>query len=279
MVQTPTDTNYQAGQHVFTRDGEKHLVREALPAGRLLVSQMLLVEHYDGEDEEFPSETGKIFAVSELFAKAPVSAIDADIAARRATLDDLTARINAAHSQVYTAERETKQQMEKLAKFPRLARLFDYLDGKITHFVVSDYQHAALIKTWDEFAIYREDGRDKGVKLLTLFGDSKGNTEWRLNHYNDGSGNNKVCQPCTSEEEAKRVVGEWLEAAWLEFKPSHPWFLNGAINSADTYGFPVPQHIRDAAAEHQNDAHRRTIAKLEADLEAARARYAAQVQA
>ncbi|GAM01897.1 hypothetical protein [Sphingomonas parapaucimobilis] len=275
MPQDTQETKMEPGGYAFSRDGAKLYIRELLTDERLLVSPMLTVEHYD-EEEEYPSSTSMVVAASELFAKAPVAAIDADIAERQATLADLNARINAARSEVYTVERDAKQQIEKLANFPKFDRLIDYLDGKITHFVVSDYQHAALIKTWDEFAVYREDGRDKGVKLLTLFGSSNGDTEWRLNDYRDGSGINRVCQPCTSEEEAKRVVGEWLGVAWKKFEPSRPWFIDGAIKSANMYGFPVPQHIRDTSAAHHFEARQRSIAKMEADLAALRARYEAE---
>lgn len=269
------DKEVTPGSYVYSRDGAKLLVRELLSDNRYLVSAMLTVEHYDDEDEEYPSPTGTVVLAGEVSVAPPVAVVDAEIAARQATLAELTDRIKSARIEVYTVEREAKQQLDKLAKFPRFDRLLDFVEGKITHFVCSDYQHAALIKTWDEFAIYREDKRDKGVKLLTLFGSSNGDTEWRLNQYYDGSGSNTVCQPCTSEEEARKVVGEWLEAAWLTFTSDRPWFVSGAIASAKMYGFPVPQEIQDAFEQHRLEAHQRSIAKFEADIAAERARFAA----
>lgn len=264
-----------AGQTVYNRDGEKYLVREVLQEGRVLVSPFLISSGWEGEDHEYAADEARIRLASDLLPDAPTAVIAAEIAAARNQLTELRAQLSDAQWAIMDAGREKAELEKRLAASPKFDRLLDYLDGKITHFVCSGYQMAFEIKTWEELAVYQEDRRDKGVKLLTLFGNSKGDTEWRLNQYRDGSGCNSTVFPCTSEDEARRVIGEQLALAWGEFKPSHPWFLSGAVNSARTYGFPVPTEIADAISRHSAEMHERTIQKMKDDLAAAEARYAA----
>lgn len=267
--------NFQTKQNVFSRDGHKFNVREVLPDGRLIVSPWLQSEGWEGEINEYLSGESSIYLGSEMFAKAPTHIVDAEVDKARSELDSLRSMIDGSRSAVRDAERERKAVIERIAKAPKFERLLDFIEGKITHVVCSEYQHAAVIVPWDKFSAYRErNERDGGIKLLTLFGNTDGNTEWRLNQYRDGSGGWQTCHPCTSEDEALKVVGEWLEAAWAKFDPERPWFLTGAVNSADKYGFTVPEHIRAGCREHVIGNHRRTIEKMEADLAAAREKLA-----
>lgn len=265
---------FTSGQSAYSRDGHKHYIRESLGGGRVLASPYLVIEGYDGEDEEYPADTAAVRLESELTAEAPREAVDAEVAKALADLAEIRQQISKTRGELAVAQREAKAELTVLEKHPKFTRLIDYLEGRITHFVVSDY-YGPQIKTWDELAVYREDKRDKGVKLLTLYGDSKGNTEWNLNTYRDGSGTGHTCQPCLSYEEALEVVGEWIEADFLTFDADRPWTIAGAVKSANLYGKPVPQHIRDALTAHSEAALQRTIDDLAGKLAEAQNKLAA----
>lgn len=106
-------------------------------------------------------------------------------------------------SSARNAEREIEDRLKKLAKYKGLERLEAFIDGKITHFVVIDY-NGVNVKTFEELAVYRQDDRraPDGIKLLTLFGDSKGDLSWRLDQYRVASSSDMEVIPCISEEEA-----------------------------------------------------------------------------
>lgn len=264
---------FKKGQSVYTRDGQKHHVREVLDNGRVLASQFLTFEDYDGS-QEYPSDTANILIASELFPVAPRQVISAEVVAARAELAEIRSQTTAARQEMRDAERDHLGRLERIAKMANLSRLADFIDGKITHFVVAGYQGECSIKTWAEFAVFIEDKREKGLKLLSLFGTPHRGTEWWMNTYSDGSGSNTRCQPCCSEEEALQVVAQWLEEEWAGFNHDRAWFVAGAVQSADRYGKPVPQHIREKLASDAVEAHQRGIAKLEADLAAAREKLA-----
>ena len=273
-VYVSTTTKFTQGQSVFSRDGHKHLVRETLPDGRVLTAQYLFAESYDGECEEYAADTLDIRFADELSAEAPRKAIDEEVAKANATLAVLRQDISKARAELLAAQRDAKQELASLEKYPKFTRLTDYLEGKITHFVVNDYASAYAIKTWEELAVYREDKRDKGIKLLTLYGNSDGNTEWRLNEYRDGSGLSHLCFPFTCYADAETALGGLLEGSWVGFNPKQPWSLAGAVKTADAYGKPVPQHIRDALAAHAVEVQQRKVDKLCSDLDEANAALA-----
>lgn len=269
-----TTTKFTPGQDAYSRDGHKHYVRESLGNGRVLTSPYLLIEGYDGEDEEYPAETAAVRLEAELTAEAPRKAIDAEVAKALAELADIRQQTSKTQAELAAAQREARAELAVLEKHPKFTRLVDYIDGKITHFVINDY-YGPAIKTWDELAVYREDKRAKGVKLLTLFGNSNGDTEWKLDQYPDGSGLGHTCHPCCSLEEAGAVLGQLLESEWLKFSAERPWVISSVINSADTYGKPVPPHIREAVKSHAVQSHQSTVAKLASDLAAAQEKLAA----
>ena len=266
---------YTPGQSVFSRDGQKHYVREILDDQRLLTSPWLISTGYQGDEEEYVADNAQIKLTSEMFSSAPTAVVDGDVAKAQADLAELRSAISAARSEAAAVERERKETLAKIEKAPKFSRLLDFIDGKITHFVVGGYHSLVSIQTWEQFAISQDDHRDKDVKLLTLFGRSNGDTEWRLNPYYDGPGGWVTCRPCCSYEEALAVLGETLEGIWLEFDDRRSWTIAGAIKAADEYGKLVPQHIRAAFKQHQIESHQRAVDKAEADLAAAKERMSA----
>jgi hypothetical protein len=266
--------SFRVGQSVFTRDGQKHYIREMLADDKVLASPFLSFEDYDGS-QEYPADTASVKIARELFPVAPTNVIAADVTSARAELAAVREEINAARDALRDANRERLSQLEVINKQPSLARLVDFLEGKITHFVVEEYQGSCSIKTWKEFAVFIEDRRERGLKLLSLFGTPWKGVEWWMNTYRDGSGTNTKCQPCTSEEEALATVREWIGAAWADFNPERAWCVSGAVKAADNYGVPVPDHIREKLASDAVAASEKAVAKAEDDLAKARAALSA----
>jgi hypothetical protein len=258
----------KAGQTVYTRDGQKHHVREVLDADRVLASPFLTFEDYDGS-QEYPSDTASIKLARELYPVAPTAIISAEVTAAREELASVRAEIRESRDALRVAEAERQQKLGVIQRQPSLQLLVDYLEGKITHFLVEEYQHGISVKTWAEFAVWMEDRREPSVKLLSLFGTPYRGVEWWMNSYSDGTGSYTRCQPCLSEEDALQAMDQWLEEAWKDFIPERPWFVEGAVKAADKYGKPVPDHIRKALREHVEAARLRQVEKLKVDLAAA----------
>src|SRR5262249_25554574 len=136
-------------------------------------------------------------------------------------------------------EREIANRQTRIRTHEALKRLDDFLAGNITHAVRARYSGIS-IGTFAE--VFEEGGRyDKGVKLLTLFGDKKCGLSWHLNDYRDGSGSYTEIFPCTSLEDAKAVAQSKLDALFdLARRGERVSYLSEHIASALKDGLAVP---------------------------------------
>ncbi len=104
--------------------------------------------------------------------------------------------------QIATAERRLADAIARASSIPALSRIHQFIDGKVTHFVLEEYGQIQ-IEAQAKSGKPDYNGRvPDEFKLLTLYGASKGDLSWKINRYNDGSGHSFTCVPCTSYEEA-----------------------------------------------------------------------------
>lgn len=85
------------------------------------------------------------------------------------------------------------------------------------------------------------------MRLLTLYGMSKGNLEWKLNQYSDGSGNNATTvHPCCSYEEAIEKLTEILNSKVSKQLESGKISEDYITKAAKRYNITLPQEYIDA---------------------------------
>lgn len=110
-------------------------------------------------------------------------------------------------------------------------------------------------------------------KLLSLFGRSDGDLEWRLNQYSDGSGCGSTVYPCTSYDQALDIVREWFaEKAKTDLenmdkdrgnKPSL-----SIIEKAKEYAITMPDEYIKSAHEIDKKLRANKIKKLQEEINA-----------
>ena len=151
----------------------------------------------DYEDHDSPR------IVAEVFNAPPRAKFDTQIAQLKAKCEALEARHSSLAQQVRQSEEKEKSILATLKRVKCLARLEDFINGKITHYaVIPSWGMPHILAVTDTQAEY---SRNK-FKLLQLFGDTGGNLEWNLNRYADGSGGNQTVIPTTSYEEAEQAI-------------------------------------------------------------------------
>lgn len=279
-----TATQIEVGQAVYDRSGLKYEFVEQLSNGRALVRPILTVMTYEGDEGEAPADAVEMMSIAQISTEKPIQSIDAEVAAAAARLAEIKRQIRDAEIDLRGQEKTILTRVEKLKAFNGLERVEEFLDGKITHFVIrKSYYNEIEVKTFEELALGKHDnGRlDGTVKLLCLFGKTdsyhakKPSVEWRLNHYYDGSGSWTTCQPATSEEEAKAIATQWVEAdfaAYLALPETEkkPWTMDGSAKSARALGIAVPEEIAKGLADHKTEALRKNVETAEAALAKAR---------
>jgi hypothetical protein len=225
---------------------------------------------YEDEDEVFFEGTR---VVSKVYDQAPTEAIDARIRAlldREKTLLDIIAALHIEH---VTAMRDADARLKYLKQFEPLAFIEDFIQGRITHFVICDYSKV-MIKAREE-ALSTKDDYDrwsKELKLLTLFGRANGCLQWRLNRYSDGSGGNTDVFPCTSLESAQAKAAEVVAGRFedLRGKEGYPHGINYVMDTANALGIPIPPDIQECWDLHKAKYKEERIKKLEAELASVR---------
>ncbi len=190
----------------------------------------------DGEDW-----TGEdISIVKEVFDSAPTVRHDSSITKLKQEISGLIDQKRNLMSQMGEMEESGKSRIKKYKQYKQLGFLDDYLDGKITHFVYLVSCRLEIVGIEDDGAKCFYDKQD--IKLLTLLGDSKGNLHWKLSQYSDGSGGGYKVAPCTSLEQAKSVMQEYIDERVAMEKHTAE---SSIIKVAEKYGLVLPGGYRE----------------------------------
>lgn len=208
-------------------------------------------------------EFGRVTLVSAVHLSPPEPKRHKEIADLEAKIQEKRSELSAIYTQLREAEERNKWLKSILAQNAALERVGNFIEGKFTHFVIQEYDG---IKIKDRSVIDETDdyGKVRGMKLLTLFGQTNGDLGWRLNAYSDGSGYTKEVYPCFSEEDANEIAKGLVKKSIDEIKdPS--CVRDSTIKDAKRFGIEVPAHIESAILEikRKRIAERRQKAKAE----------------
>lgn len=197
----------------YTDDGKKVLV-----VGKLNAQQTIVQEIFVSAGQEIPS--GENFVVKSLH-DAPAESW------KEKNLRELEARYETSRKKW---ESEIDQQGRRLSMIKEKAKLhadalFKFVDkadsksmqllkkvmsGQITHIFVSGY--SPEIYEWEggkgayDVDNFHDRGRIEGIKLMSIYGYSDGDLEYRLHQYRDGSGGSEQIWPTCSYEEALKLA-------------------------------------------------------------------------
>lgn len=238
---------------------------------------------YEHEDYDEP-QYGSPQVWREVFRTAPTEKVHGEIAALQNRLAIDRAALDAVRKMRADEDREYTQRVASRKQFAQLQKLDDYIAGKITHFVVQrSYSESVSIETFDSFIKSTEDRYERKLRLLALYGDSKGNLSWNVDRYSDGSGNDSgYYWPATSYEEAMQKAAEWLDARYAEWRKATDHNRNkSAVHAACAIklGLVVPDDVAEDAArvaaivdESRLKSAREAFAKAQTELENALAK-------
>lgn len=262
------------GQTVYTENGQECIyVSES--DGEHIVRPI-----YDHRDSE--PTIGKPFTTGNVFNEAPVARLDARVAELEARLVSQRNELAEINREITEANRDQKDRMARLKQHRALQRLDDYLAGKITHFVVVTYFGVSIVPAIN--ALQSNNERyDREMKLLTLYGCSNGDLQFRINYYSDGSGSSTEAYPFTSKEEAQafakdlvaKKLAECIAAKHGKNGAGIPVGLPEWSKVAASYGIHVPEEVTKLLLDYSTKNAEAVVAKAKDDLVAAEAKLAA----
>lgn len=236
----------------FLVDGTAVEVVEKTSTGFIVKKLYQAGDEDQYEDEE--QETGVIYGdpqiVREVFDTPPTAQKHAEIASLEKHIKELTERRDKLSSEAsklssvkWELEREQKNYEKTLTVVQgrniALARLGDFLDGKITHYVQVDYYRVQIVNIEDTKEDY---GWPRQFRLLTLHGETGGDLSWKLGHYSSRDGGDYTVYPCMSLEEAQAVAKEKL-TEMCSIDRLDEGGIGRIIECAKKIGFEVPQEL------------------------------------
>ena len=185
-----------------------------------------------------------------LYEQPPVAHIHASVNKQLENLKEL--RIKATDEKIQfnllikerlDKERDLKKNLEDLEKkikaFKPIEGLFDFIEGKVTHYVKVHYGDVDIINREELKDEEDNYGNSCGIdKLLVLYGDSNGDLSWKLNQYSDGEGYDRTVFPCLSHKEALEVAAREIA---LILETAQDYALASIMIKAEAQGIEVAE--------------------------------------
>lgn len=261
-------SKFQKGDTVYNLDGQQ---------GAYIASyggMYLVAPEYETDGRE--PHWGRPEEWREVFSEPPTVKLQAKVDELDKLVTEKRAELKRVNEELDQAGRRRQEQLKKIGQHRALQRIEDYLDGKFTHFLeVPGYSAPTIVTADDALAHGGTDRWDKSLRLLTLFGDTKGDLQWRINRYSDGSGSsNTEVYPCHNEEEAVDIVRQLYAdavAVWREQEKKHYGRAIEWSQKCPEGWIVVPNDIREYLANAKQQARQAELEKARENLAKAEA--------
>lgn len=264
------------GQKVFLADGAG-----AYYVAKAKTGHVVSLSVYEGWASDEGPELGETaLVVPKVWAKPPI----AEKAAEVRELQQEIARLEKAAKTLRDAiQHDQAVALEKRAammQWDGLTTLQDFLAGRITHIVTGTDFGGLEIKELGE-ALKPQGARsyDRDLRLVSLFGDSKGDLNWRINSYRDGSGSWRNFTPCHSHEAALEVARQRFDTACADARAAEDgklsYLCTSVLRDGQKLGFAIPADIAPTLRSHRiadirdrAKSYRATVAAFDAEIAA-----------
>ena len=181
---------------------------------------------------EFCADSPRV--VDKVFDRPPIEKYIEQVAELKNQVDTLRSEKREMEEQIAQIKKSEEPRLRKYKQHEQLALLDAFLDKGITHYVEIEYSEPTIV----EFGKALCQSDNKELKLLSLFGNSKGDLRWRINDYKDGSGLWRTVIPCTSYEMAVSEVQKSI----TECANTTARIPSGrVITAAEEYGVELPK--------------------------------------
>jgi hypothetical protein len=237
----------------YLLNGCKVEVIEKLSRGRFLVQPILTMENYEGDSYY---DLGAPEIVEKVFDVAPTKEYDENITHLQNRIDVLNKEMNQITESIEKAEVIKQNLDKKFSRYEALKLLNDFIDGKITHYVIEHYGSLKIVARGDTISEY--DNREN-LRLLSLYGKSNGDLIWHLNEYSDGSGSKEEVFPCLSFDHALKEAQKRINKHVVEDKyPS-----SSLVEFAKANNLKISNEYIEKCKESQVNQVKRTLAEHE----------------
>lgn len=231
---------------VYLRGGEK--VRVLHRDDERIFGAIQVIQQYGyGDDYDEHEEDGRVVELPSgyFFDSPPITVLSEEVVRLEALIKERRVEINKLNRGVKDAKTAWAVRMKEYARFsPALDRLDEFLNGAITHYVVTDYGMPEIFTL--EQTLCKEHHRHGQSKIFRLWAGTRNGAKWTVSEYYDGSGSEYSCVPCTSLDEARGIVQTWLDKQKV-YRGSN----RATIKLARKYGLSLPDGFAARVVENE----------------------------
>lgn len=195
-------------------------------------------------DDDGEAVGGRVTLWAEVFEEVPRVKYADEVQELAQKAVELRKEVAGLKSELIIEKDEAARRWKTVKAHEDLRLLEEFIQGRITHFVMDPgYGGPSIVNFHDQKSGNEKSERD--IKLLSLFGRTNGDLQWRLNHYYDGSGSWTDVFPCTSEGAAKERLAARLNERWAALRKEGRvnYIYEHAAKSAEAHGIEVPEDI------------------------------------
>ena len=255
--------NMESENLAYLENGEEVEVLQRTEHG------IIVCRLYDRDPDEEPY-VGDPEIIEAVFDAPPVERRDKHILELEERERELNAAIQEKRRELDSMEPNAKRMEALAAKDAAFGRICDFIEGKMTHYVVSRYGIHEILEAESGGSIPHTDdyGRTEGTKLLTLFGKSGNSLAWRLSQYTDGSGSGFECEPFCSLDDAKARLQEIVNG----YGSLSAYHQSRLIEVAEKHGLCIPPGLVQNVAHAEITGAESGVAKVRKELAEAEAK-------
>ncbi len=236
-----------------------------------------------GDEVDCHEEEGDLTEWDTVYAKPPVEKLHAEVAALDAQLAAKRAELDEERKVQRELDEAMRARKDRIAQHEHLKRLDDYVSGRITHYVAYEtgYSNHVGILSVDEA---KDEDYHREFGLLTIqasrgwYGDRK--IEWHLNRKGkDGYSKDEKVIPCCSHQEAidrvtviyETLLKEWREAV-KDTARHYSRSTDKVRQAAKVIGVAVPDDVLAHDRATEEAAAQKALVEAQKQLAAAQAR-------
>lgn len=258
-------TPFEKDQIVYDERGTEFEVVELTNTG-LIVRRVY-------ESDEGPVWGEPFLAAFQLYASEVAPKISATVAELEKQAITLREELTQLRREREDARRADDYLFKTLKNHAAVRDLVDFIHGKAQFLAYSAAceWHIEPMET-----ALKGDERNGSLRLLALYGGSKGDLTWRRHSYSDGSGNNyQNAQPALTYDDAlvfvrAQIIADLEERRVNIASGTSDHMAHYVVRNMEKFDMPVPDYVRESAdraiakqREHEIATARKEIARFQ----------------
>lgn len=262
-----TNQTFETGQRVYSASGASALYVAKIDSGHVV--QPFIQPDYD-EDDYYADG---IELWDKVFAKPPREVLDSECQRLREQVVAIRQELTDLQSQRQSLASERQALMDRLQQHEALRYLDDFLNAKITHYVVKDADSGGW-KVLDTKAFCEACPFGYYERTLTLYAGVRNNKQdlaWKIKTSSDVGEKEIFAFPSQelATEKARSIVAAELQQQVQQVQKGYVYQVDSVVRNARALAVPIPDELTSALTEYRRaEAEKAKAAALKALAEA-----------